>query len=407
MLNYIKSLPSDYKLASSNTGFQATLEYSLALYELEDISNYSDNISVVDSEDSELSRLMSLSDEQLESIIQSYVKGEVGTDGYRYRYRYMYTFVEDLYNISLDKVQTLESMAQQLYVMERNDDDHNNTDKRKESVVLDDEEKELVDDAFPPEWNDVVVAHQYQLIGKEIVKCLGNTTDITAIYIQPCQCVNGLMYHRMRFEHHHQQQNESMQSRFAINIRYLDDLVTGVDTLPSLLTNSAQRLEVTTNKCNCNGQGTAPTEIARDQYTVAVDILDIIELTERLDNHSGFRVSPDEVKVVIATNAAESSITLPDVDVVICLGTHKSMRYVKQNHYVQLVNTWISKASATQRAGRTCLVPPGSKTVTRHHFVITVHVGRYGLEGGVSVLMDFLEPPYGQLGEGLRLPLQR
>ena len=32
---------------------------------------------------------------------------------------------------------------------------------------------------------------------------------------------------------------------------------------------------------------------------------------------------PNEVKVVIATNAAESSITLPDVDMVICLGTHK------------------------------------------------------------------------------------
>lgn len=32
-------------------------------------------------------------------------------------------------------------------------------------------------------------------------------------------------------------------------------------------------------------------------------------------------VEPHEVKVVLATNAAESSITLPDVDCVICLGS--------------------------------------------------------------------------------------
>jgi len=32
-------------------------------------------------------------------------------------------------------------------------------------------------------------------------------------------------------------------------------------------------------------------------------------------------VGKNEVKVVVATNAAESSITLPDVDCVICLGS--------------------------------------------------------------------------------------
>jgi HrpA-like RNA helicase len=69
---------------------------------------------------------------------------------------------------------------------------------------------------------------------------------------------------------------------------------------------------------------------------------------------------PDEVKVVIATNAAESSITLPDVDIVICLGTHKALRYNPSTHRVHLLNTWISKASATQRAGRTGRVRPGS-----------------------------------------------
>lgn len=32
---------------------------------------------------------------------------------------------------------------------------------------------------------------------------------------------------------------------------------------------------------------------------------------------------PNEIRIVIATNAAESSITLPDVDSVICLGLCK------------------------------------------------------------------------------------
>jgi HrpA-like RNA helicase len=41
-------------------------------------------------------------------------------------------------------------------------------------------------------------------------------------------------------------------------------------------------------------------------------------------------------------------------------GTHKALRYHPATHKVQLVNTWISKASATQRAGRTGRVRPGN-----------------------------------------------
>lgn len=100
-------------------------------------------------------------------------------------------------------------------------------------------------------------------------------------------------------------------------------------------------------------------------------IADIVELAEKLDGLSRYNVccihsdipfeeqesafepaQPNKVKVVLATNSAESSITLPDVDVVLCLGTHKALQYDSAAHHVALVNTWISKASGTQRAGR-------------------------------------------------------
>lgn len=79
---------------------------------------------------------------------------------------------------------------------------------------------------------------------------------------------------------------------------------------------------------------------------------------------------PDKIKIVIATNAAESSITLPDVDIVICLGMHKHITYDPITHRSLLQKTFISKASATQRAGRTGRVRPGEvyRIYTRNLF---------------------------------------
>jgi HrpA-like RNA helicase len=71
-------------------------------------------------------------------------------------------------------------------------------------------------------------------------------------------------------------------------------------------------------------------------------------------------VEADKIKVILATNAAESSITLPDVDVVICLGSHKAIAYDPKSHHVMLVNQFISRASAAQRAGRTGRTRPGT-----------------------------------------------
>ena len=69
---------------------------------------------------------------------------------------------------------------------------------------------------------------------------------------------------------------------------------------------------------------------------------------------------PPPVKIVVATNIAESSVTLPDCDNVICLGTAKCVEYNALRNRVQLVHRWISKAGANQRAGRTGRVRPGT-----------------------------------------------
>jgi HrpA-like RNA helicase len=97
--------------------------------------------------------------------------------------------------------------------------------------------------------------------------------------------------------------------------------------------------------------------------------------------------SADEVKVVIATNAAESSVTLPDVDHVICLGLCKQIVYNASSHRQMLMPAWISRASAIQRAGRTGRVRKGN-------------VYRLYTRAAFEDCMDLFET-----GEMLRVPL--
>ena len=89
--------------------------------------------------------------------------------------------------------------------------------------------------------------------------------------------------------------------------------------------------------------------------------------------------APDEVKIIIATNAAESSVTLPDVDHVICLGLCKQIVYNEMSHRQMLLPAWISRASATQRAGRTGRLRPGT-------------VYRIYTRDTLNVCMDQFEP---------------
>lgn len=68
---------------------------------------------------------------------------------------------------------------------------------------------------------------------------------------------------------------------------------------------------------------------------------------------------PNKRKIVLATNIAESSITIDDVVYVIDCGKAKETSYDALNKLACLLPSWISKASAHQRRGRAGRVQPG------------------------------------------------
>jgi ATP-dependent RNA helicase DHX57 len=65
------------------------------------------------------------------------------------------------------------------------------------------------------------------------------------------------------------------------------------------------------------------------------------------------------LKVVVATNVAETSITIDDVTVVIDTGRAKELRHDPVQGLARLAEGWVSRASAQQRRGRAGRVRPG------------------------------------------------
>ena len=61
---------------------------------------------------------------------------------------------------------------------------------------------------------------------------------------------------------------------------------------------------------------------------------------------------PTMVNVVLATDIAESSVTLPALQMVINFGIHHVPEYNYKSRSTQLVKKWCSRASCSQRAGR-------------------------------------------------------
>ncbi|KAK7705194.1 hypothetical protein SLS64_008030 [Diaporthe eres] len=68
---------------------------------------------------------------------------------------------------------------------------------------------------------------------------------------------------------------------------------------------------------------------------------------------------PGYRKIVLATNIAETGITIPDVTCVIDTGKHREMRFDERRQLSKLIDTFISKANAKQRRGRAGRVQEG------------------------------------------------
>ncbi|KAL6514314.1 hypothetical protein OROHE_019056 [Orobanche hederae] len=78
-----------------------------------------------------------------------------------------------------------------------------------------------------------------------------------------------------------------------------------------------------------------------------------------VDQREIFDRPPPNIKIVLATNIAESSITIDDVVYVVDCGKAKETSYDALNKLACLLPSWISKASAHQRRGRAGRVQPG------------------------------------------------
>lgn len=64
-------------------------------------------------------------------------------------------------------------------------------------------------------------------------------------------------------------------------------------------------------------------------------------------------------KIILSTNIAETSVTIPEVAFVVDSCRHREKRYSQTRRSTALVNTWISSSSARQRAGRAGRVKSG------------------------------------------------
>ncbi|KAF0705057.1 Aste57867_7150 [Aphanomyces stellatus] len=77
------------------------------------------------------------------------------------------------------------------------------------------------------------------------------------------------------------------------------------------------------------------------------------------DQAKAFENVQAKMKIILSTNIAESSVTIPDVTHIINTGLEKQIVMHQQSRSEVLVRSWVSRASVKQRSGRAGRIRPG------------------------------------------------
>lgn len=164
----------------------------------------------------------------------------------------------------------------------------------------------------------------------------------------------------------------SIQARtYPVDIQYKPVEGHDREAMPETLTEEVKRIHKSGEQghilCFLPGQGTImmcqemlQTAQATQKGFGDLWILPLYGQLSREDQERVFDEVPGKRKVVLATNIAETSITIPDVRFVIDSGIAKIPRFNNLTHVTTLREEGVSHASLAQRAGRAGRTAPGT-----------------------------------------------
>ena len=149
------------------------------------------------------------------------------------------------------------------------------------------------------------------------------------------------------------------------------------------------------------------------------EIIPLLGSLPAQEQQRAFRLS-DRRRIVLATNVAETSVTIPGIRYVVDSGLARISRYVHRTQIQKLQIENISQASANQRAGRCGRIGPGTcirlyseEDFLRRDKYATPEMLRSSLAGVILAMLDlnlgdiedfpFISPPDGgMVREGMR-----